>query len=52
MKINISIFFILYTFLFAGDRGYVVEVGDMAPDFEMEFTDGQKTKLSQLRDRS
>jgi len=48
MKINISIF-ILSTFLFAGDRGYIVEVGDMAPDFEMEFTDGQKTKLSQLR---
>ena len=49
MKIKISIFFILSTFLFAGDRGYTVEVGDMAPDFEMEFTDGQKTKLSELR---
>ena len=46
MKINISIFFILYTFLFAGDRGYVVEVGDMAPDFEMEFVDGSQSKLS------
>ena len=49
MKIKISIFFILSTFLFADDRGYIVEVGDMAPDFEMEFTDGQKTKLSQFR---
>ena len=49
MKIKISIFFILSAFLFAGDRGYIVEVGDMAPDFEMEFTDGQKTKLSELR---
>jgi peroxiredoxin len=49
MKIKISIFFILSTFLFAGDRGYIVQVGDMAPDFEMEFTDGQKTKLSQLQ---
>jgi peroxiredoxin len=49
MKIKIPIFFILSAFLFAGDRGYIVEVGDMAPDFEMEFTDGQKTKLSQLR---
>ena len=49
MKIKILIFFILSAFLFAGDRGYIVEVGDMAPDFEMEFTDGQKTKLSELR---
>ena len=49
IKIKISIFFILSAFLFAGDRGYIVEVGDMAPDFEMEFTDGQKTKLSELR---
>ena len=49
MKIKISIFFILSTFLFADDRGYIVKVGDMAPDFEMEFTDGQKTKLSQFR---
>ncbi|SVB25869.1 uncharacterized protein METZ01_LOCUS178723, partial [marine metagenome] len=49
MKIKIPIFFILSVFLFAGDRGYIVEVGDMAPDFEMEFTDGQKTKLSELR---
>ena len=49
MKIKIPIFFILSVFLFAGDRGYIVEVGDMAADFEMEFTDGQKTKLSELR---
>ena len=49
MKIMIPIFFILSAFLFAGDRGYIVEVGDMAPDFEMEFTDGQKAKLSELR---
>ena len=49
MKIKIPILFILSTFLFADDRGYIVKVGDMAPDFEMEFTDGQKTKLSQLR---
>ena len=49
MKIKILIFFILSAFLFAGDRGYIVAVGDMAPDFEMEFTDGQKTKLSELR---
>lgn len=26
--------------------GYIVRLGDMAPDFEMELTDGQKVKLS------
>ena len=29
--------------------GYIVRVGDVAPDFEMELTDGQKVKLSSLR---
>ena len=29
--------------------GYIVKVGDVAPDFEMELTDGQKLKLSSLR---
>ncbi len=49
MKIKIPIIFILSAFLYAGDRGYIVAVGDKAPDFEMEFIDGQKTKLSELR---
>jgi peroxiredoxin len=32
------------------DRGYVVEVGDQAPDdFELVLTDGTKTSLKQLR---
>ena len=31
------------------NAGYIVKVGDMAPDFEMELTDGQKVKLSDLR---
>lgn len=29
--------------------GYIVRVGDVAPEFEMELTDGQKMKLSDLR---
>lgn len=29
--------------------GYIVKVGDEAPDFEMTLTDGQKIKLSALR---
>lgn len=29
--------------------GYIVRLGEVAPDFEMELTDGQKVKLSSLR---
>jgi len=31
------------------DRGYLVKVGDMAPDFSMKLTDGETVKLSDLR---
>ncbi|TRX72332.1 TlpA disulfide reductase family protein [Carboxylicivirga sp. M1479] len=31
------------------DRGYLVKVGDTAPDFEMTLTDGSSVKLSDLR---
>ena len=31
------------------DRGYIVEVGQMAPGFEMTLTSGEKIKLSSLR---
>lgn len=30
-------------------RGYIVKVGDIAPDFEMNLTDGSKMKLSDLK---
>ncbi|MCU4175766.1 peroxiredoxin family protein [Carboxylicivirga sp. N1Y90] len=33
----------------ADDRGYIVKVGDMAPDFKMTLTDGTKVKLSDLK---
>ena len=29
--------------------GYIVRLGEVAPNFEMELTDGQKVKLSDLR---
>ena len=29
--------------------GYIVRVGDVAPEMELELTDGQKVKLSDLR---
>ena len=31
--------------------GYIVRVGDIAPEMEFELTDGQKVKLSDLRAR-
>lgn len=31
------------------DRGYIVKVGDMAPDFSIKLTDGKQVKLSELR---
>jgi peroxiredoxin len=31
------------------EYGYIVKIGQMAPDFEMELTDGSKIKLSGLR---
>ena len=33
----------------ADKRGYIVSVGDEAPDLLLEYTDGQKIKLSDLR---
>lgn len=30
-------------------RGYIVKVGDVAPNFEMNLTDGSKLKLSDLK---
>jgi peroxiredoxin len=31
------------------DRGYIVKVGDMAPDFEIQYADGTKKNLSSFR---
>jgi peroxiredoxin len=31
------------------DRGYIVKVGDVAPDFSIKLTDGKTVKLSDLK---
>ena len=31
------------------ERGYIVEVGDIAPDFEMALPNGERVQLSSLR---
>jgi len=46
---RLFIIVLLSSFLFGNDRGYIVSVGDMAPDFDLEFTDGTKSKLSDYR---
>jgi peroxiredoxin len=53
---NLSIALVLVLFAFtaksqsADDRGYIVKVGDQAPDnFELVLANGQKTSLKQLR---
>ena len=33
----------------AEDRGYIVKVGDMAPDFEMTLSNGEVVRLSSLK---
>ena len=33
------------------DRGYIVKVGDMAPDIMLEYTDGTQTPLSAYKGR-
>jgi len=55
MRKLVSVFILLMGIIISGmaqdvkDRGYIVNVGDMAPDFEMSLMDGQKVKLSELK---
>lgn len=50
-------FCFIFTFFFlcpllkaqSDDRGYLVKVGDMAPDIEIRYTDGSVQKLSDLQ---
>ncbi len=56
-----AVFYVLLMMIFAGnvnasaqssegeDRGYIVKVGDMVPDFTITKADGSKLKMSDLR---
>ena len=33
----------------ADERGYIVKIGDMVPDFTMEYASGEKVSISELR---
>lgn len=48
----INLFILLSLCVFSqtpDDRGYLVKVGDLAPDFSMKLTNGTTVKLSDLR---
>lgn len=47
----ITLLTVVYSSCFAqkDDRGYIVKVGDMAPDITITYTDGTVKKLSDLR---
>ncbi len=56
MKILITFIFVISFTLCASvsaqttdDRGYIVKVGDKAPDFSMKLTDGKTVKLSDFK---
>ena len=50
MKIYFCFMFLIMNILpLSDDRGYVVKVGDQAPDFTIQTTNGQKVTLSDLR---
>lgn len=58
MKVIKSMMFILFAVcclsagaqdVAADDAGYIVKVGEMAPDFTISLTDGKKVTLSELR---
>lgn len=53
-KLFLSVTFILSTlFLFSqsDDRGYIVKVGEQAPDFSVKLTNGQTFKLSDNKNK-
>jgi len=55
MRKSVLVFIVLIGMVISGmaqevkDRGYIVNVGDMAPDFEMKLMDGIKVNLSDLK---
>ena len=50
--LSISILLSLITKAQEDDRGYIVKVGDQAPDIEIAYTDGTQKKLSDFRGKT
>lgn len=52
MKFTVLFFILTFSMVLNAqedDRGYIVKVGDTAPDFEMQLDNGDKIKLSELK---
>jgi len=52
LLILLFLFLLHYTFSQTAqedDRGYIVQIGDMAPEFEIILTNGQVVKISELK---
>lgn len=48
----LTVFLSSFSCITADDRGYIVKVGDMAPDFSLKLTDGKTFKLSDMRGKT
>ena len=49
IRLVFCLFILVSEGLFSQDRGYIVKVGDKAPEFNFELTDGQKVKSKDLK---
>jgi peroxiredoxin len=47
--LSIFIYFTLFVCAQEDDRGYIVQLGDQVPDFEMQLISGEKVRISDLK---
>jgi peroxiredoxin len=50
--LSMAIFLSSFSCVTADERGYIVKVGDMAPDFTLQLTNGETFKLSDMRGKT